>query len=427
VRLLKEKRVNNLDLWKGASFAMAPEKYLARWVSLPELQLALVDGRSNPGWLVFTFESVSRFRACPHCAQLSETTYDHRWVRCLDAPLRERKVRIRIRKKRYWCAACGKVFTEVLHGIFSRARLTERLRRTILWMSSRFQSLLAIARAVGCSDQTIRRCLYAHLRIHFKRHLNYGLPKKMGIDEHFFGMKKSPENPHKTEQSYHTTIVDLKAHRLYRAFPEKDQSSVFDRLKDEPGAENVREVTMDMSEGYRNVVHALFPNARITVDPFHVLRLLQRPLNRERHRVIGRKKRKNPWAALLLKSGHDLDVQTRWDLRRFLKDYPTLEAIYDAKERLHRLYRCRGRKWAEMSLNHLLKDLDVQGSSIPALKTLAYTLRNWRVEILNHFDSKLTNAMTEGFNNKIKLVKRMAYGFRNPEVYDLRILYACYH
>src|SRR5581483_11682483 len=106
--------------------------------------------------------------------------------------------------------------------------------------------------------------------------------------------------------------------------------------------------------------------------------------------------------------------------RLFLQSYPRLEAIYDAKERLHRLYRCRGRKWAEMSMDHLLEDLDAQ-SSIEPLATLAKTLRKWREEILNHFDSGLTNAVTEGFNNKIKLVKRMAYGFRNPDNYNLRI------
>lgn len=239
-------------------------------------------------------------------------------------------------------------------------------------------------------------------------------------------MRKRSDFPAISEQKYHTTLVDLKAHRLYRVIQERDQRSVFNQLKNEPGADNVEEVTMDMSEGYRNLVHALFPNARITVDPFHVLRLLQRPLNHERHKITGRKKRKNLVASLLLRSGKDLKVSVRWDLQRFLKPYPKLRALYEAKERLHRLYRCRGRKWAEKSLDHLLRDLDQQ-SAIKPLKTLAGTLRSWKEEILNHFDSKLTNAMAEGFNNKIKLIKRMAYGFRNPEAYNLRILYACYH
>lgn len=403
---------------------MTPGNFLAKLVSFPELQLVWVDARSLPGWLVFNLESISECRACPRCASLCKSIYDHRWTKCRDAPLRDKKVELKIHKKRYWCKQCEKPFMELLHGIFARARLTERLRRNILWCCSRYQSLLAVSRAMGCSNSTVRRSFYAHLEIHFKRHLLYDFPKKLGIDEHFFGMKKKPDFSAVSEQRYHTTVVDLKAHRLYRAFPERDQASVFSHLKDQPGAANVQEVTIDMSEGYRNVVHALFVNARITVDPFHVLKLLQRPLNHERHKVAGRKK--NYVASLLLKSGKDLDVQVRWDLERLLKQHPRLRAIYRAKERLHRLYRCHGRKWATKSLDRLLRDLDAQ-SNIEPLKTLAKTLRRWRVEILNHFDSRLTNAMAEGFNNKIKLVKRIAYGFRDEKFYDLRILYACYH
>lgn len=405
---------------------MTPGNFLAKLVSFPELSLVWIDSRSRPGWLVLSLESTSEFRACPKCTAICTTVYDHRYSRCLDSPLRDRKVELVIHKKRYFCKRCEKAFTELLHGIFQRARLTERLRRNILWCCSRFQSMLSVSKAVGCSPTSVRTSFYAHLEIHFKRHLSYEFPKALGIDEHFFGMRKKPDFPSVSEQRYHTTLVDLKAHRLYRAFAERDQASVFNQLKDERGADNVQDVAMDMSEGYRNVVHALFPNARITVDQFHVLKLLQRPLNHERHKVVGRKKKKNYVASLLLKSGKDLDVQVRWDLMRFLKSYPRLRAIYAAKERLHRLYRCRGRKWATKSLDRLLKDLEAQ-SSIEPLKTLAHTLRRWREEILNYFDSRLTNAMTEGFNTKIKLIKRMAYGFRNEKFYDLRILYACYH
>lgn len=405
---------------------MTPGNFLAKLVSFPELQLVYVDARSRLGWLVVHLQSTSSCRACPRCASLCSGTYDHRSARALDAPLRDKKVELVIRKKRYYCRRCRKPFTEALHGIFKGARLTERLRRNILWCCSRFQSLLAVSRAMGCSNSTVRRSLYAHLEIHVQRHLSYGFPEQIGIDEHFFGLSQSSRFQAVSEQKYHTTIVDLKRHRLYRAVKDRDQASVFDQLKDEPGAEKVKEVAMDMSEGYRNLVHALFPNARISIDPFHVLRLLQRPLNHERKKIIGRKKRGNPLAKLLLKSGAKLEAPIRWQIQSFLKPYPELHALYEAKERLHRLYRCRGRRWAEKSLDHLLRDLDAQ-SRIEPLKTLAGTLRRWREEILHHFESGLTNAMTEGFNNKIKLIKRMAYGFRNPDAYNRRILYACYH
>src|SRR6185436_16844055 len=117
---------------------------------------------------------------------------------------------------------------------------------------------------------------------------------------------------------------------------ERDSKSVFDQLKNEPGGEGVSDVVIDMSEAYRNLSHALFPNARITVDKFHVLRLLVKPLNRERKKVIGQKKRKNPMSSLLLNSAYNLDYSTRAKIQNFLKQpgRENLRIIYEFKERL---------------------------------------------------------------------------------------------
>jgi transposase len=405
---------------------MSPGDFLANLVSLPELELRFVAVPQRANWVILTLESVSKWRACPRCTTLSSTTYDHRTVKVLDAPFRDKRVQLRIRKKRYSCRHCRKPFTELVYGIFKGARLTERLRRTILWSCSRFQSLKEVGLAMGCSDSTVRRSFYAHLKIHVGRHLNYGFPKMIGIDEHFFGLTTSPRYSAVCEQKYHTTIVDLKAHRLYRALKDKDAATLFDQLKNEYGHTQVEDAVMDMSEANRNLVRALFPNARITVDKFHVLRLPIKALNHERKKLLGRKKKKNPISSLLLKSAHDLDYATRSDISRTLAPHAHLKALYEFKERLHTLYRCRGRKRAEISMQHLIKDLENYHHFQP-LRALRKTLIAWQDEILNYFDSHLTNAMTEGFNNKIKLIKRMAYGFRNQDFYDLRILYACYH
>src|SRR5271170_3206024 len=103
---------------------MAPGNFLARLISLPELQLVYADARSRPGWLLIDLRSNSSFGACPRCASLCFGTYDHRRSRARDAPLREFKVELRILKKRYFCRHCQKPFTESLHGIFKGARLT---------------------------------------------------------------------------------------------------------------------------------------------------------------------------------------------------------------------------------------------------------------------------------------------------------------
>jgi len=60
--------------------------------------------------------------------------------------------------------------------------------------------------------------------------------------------------------------------------------------------------------------------------------------------------------------------------------------------------------------------------SLPEFKELLHTFANWRQEILNYFDYRITNGLVEGKNNRIKTIKRMAYGYRNMDNFRLRIL-----
>jgi transposase len=64
-------------------------------------------------------------------------------------------------------------------------------------------------------------------------------------------------------------------------------------------------------------------------------------------------------------------------------------------------------------------------SKLKELKKLRRTLMSWRKEILGYFETRLTNARTEGFNNVAKLVQKRAYGYRSFENYRLRLLNAC--
>ena len=64
-------------------------------------------------------------------------------------------------------------------------------------------------------------------------------------------------------------------------------------------------------------------------------------------------------------------------------------------------------------------------AQLPELQTLRRTLMRWRNEVLNYFRFRVTNGRTEGFNNKAKLVKRRAYGYKSFHNYRLRLLNAC--
>ena len=92
-------------------------------------------------------------------------------------------------------------------------------------------------------------------------------------------------------------------------------------------------------------------------------------------------------------------------------NHPELRALYEAKEALHSLYRTRGYARAQQAMTRLTDHL--AASPLPELQTLRRTLMRWRKEILAYFDTGLTNGRTEGFNNKAKLVKKRAYGYRS--------------
>ncbi len=64
----------------------------------------------------------------------------------------------------------------------------------------------------------------------------------------------------------------------------------------------------------------------------------------------------------------------------------------------------------------------IPNDSLIEFKELLHILTNWREEILNYFDYPITNGFVEGKNNRIKTIKRMAYGYRNMNNFRLRIL-----
>jgi transposase len=102
--------------------------------------------------------------------------------------------------------------------------------------------------------------------------------------------------------------------------------------------------------------------------------------------------------------------------------YPELGRTWALKESFRAWYGEKDRMRAEKRLELLEKR--IEGSSIPEFRELLHTLTNWREEILNYFDYKITNGFVEGKNNRIKTIKRMAYGYRNMDNFRMRILAA---
>lgn len=391
-----------------------PETMLLRRLLLPELKFRRSWRKPGTATLGVEAEKQSEFEICPRCATPSRSVYDHRVVSVRDAPMRDLAVRLLIRKRRLACRPCGRPFTEPVPGILKGYRSTERFRRSLLWACENFSDLTQVRRAYHCSSGYVYGALYRQLELERRKRL-YPWPAVVGLDEHFFRRRRGFRN-------FVTMVVDFPNRRLFELVEGKTIGELEAALADIPGRDNVRFVVADLCDPYKSFAHRFFPNARVVADKFHVLRLLTPHINRRRKLVTG-DRRSALIRRLLLRSRFTLDHASRWAVDRWLQDHPELRELYAAKEALHSLYRIRGLDRAALAFTALTDRL--AASPLPELQTFRRTLLRWRREILAYFGTGLTNGRTEGFNNKAKLVKKRAYGYRSFRNYRLRLLNAC--
>lgn len=393
---------------------MALDNFI-RHLLLPELRL-LSTRRAFSGGMEFFTEKTSSMEVCPKCASPSTSTYDRRWVRLRDDLIRGGEVVLWVRKRRFCCRTCRRPFTEPVAGVRKGYRTTERYRSRLLWACERFSDLKQVRSVYRCSSALLHRVLYEQLELK-RRTRQYPWPTSVGIDEHLFR--------HETrlgKRRFVTMVVDHKNKRLMEVVEGKEGAVLRAELEYIPGRENVRWVALDLADSYKSFARDFFPNARLVADKFHVLRLVNPAIHRYiRQLELGRDAL--PLYRLLRRNPCKLDSPMRWRLRGWLADKPTLRELWAVKQALHRLYRTRGYRRAKQALTRLTDTL--AHSPLPEVLTLRRTLMRWRHELLAYFLCRLTNARTEGFNGKAKLVIRRAYGYKSFRNYRLRLLNAC--
>ena len=182
---------------------------------------------------------------------------------------------------------------------------------------------------------------------------------------------------------------------------------------------------MDMHEPFRQAVQMCLPLARIVVDKFHLIRHINGALDKVRIKLQGgnrRGKRGDLFRSryTLLKAVERLTDWEKAKLNQLFYRYPTLKRAWMLKESFRAWYKEIDRSRAEERLS--LLEERIANDSLPEFKELLHTLDNWREEILNYFDYRITNGFVEGKNNRIKTIKRTAYGYRNLDNFRLRIL-----
>jgi len=191
----------------------------------------------------------------------------------------------------------------------------------------------------------------------------------------------------------------------------------------------IKTVNLDMWEPYTLAVKAKLTQARIVVDRFHVMKnlnhcltLARREIQRTASDEIKEQLKGSRWA--LVKNEKDLNDKQRAKLETVYQVSPELKVCHQLKEQFRTIFETiTDREKARNALLQWIKQ--VQKQNVVALQSFLATLNNWFELILNYFIERWTNAFAEGVNNKIKLIKRRAFGFTNFDHFRLRILVEC--
>ena len=198
----------------------------------------------------------------------------------------------------------------------------------------------------------------------------------------------------------------------------------WERLGD--NKKNIKAVCTDMSKAFTNSVVEHLPLASLVVDHFHVVKLMNEKIDKLRRLLVNEEKDVNKrkvikgtrW--LLLRNGKDIfDDRFRTRLDNALNLNEPLMKAYYLKEDLYEI-------WNQLTKEEGEKVLDLwvqqaKDSKVQPLIEMAATLQAYKPFILAWYDHTISNGKIEGTNNKIKVLKRQAYGYRNDEFFTLKL------
>lgn len=191
----------------------------------------------------------------------------------------------------------------------------------------------------------------------------------------------------------------------------------------------IKVVNLDMWEPYTLAIKAKLPYACIVVDRFHVMKNLnhcltvaRREIQRNASPEIKEQLKGSRW--VLVKNQENLNEKQRLKLESLYLVSPELKVCHQLKEQFRKIFETvMNREKARAALIRWMGQ--VEKMNVTAFQSFLVTLRNWFELILNYFIERWTNAFAEGVNNKIKLIKRRAFGFTNFDHFRLRILVEC--
>ena len=353
---------------------------------------------------------------CPCCGKITDKIHDYREQVIKDIPAFGKHLFIHLKKRRY-CCSCGKRFAEKNDFLPRYHRMTNRLSAYILDKLRSEVSFSGIAREVNLSVSTVIRVF------DMVSYLPKKLPTALSIDE-FKGNTGG--------EKYQCILTDPVNKIVLDILPKRNETYLTHYFHhfDKSVRNKVNFFVSDMWKPYSNISSVWFKNAIQIVDKYHWIRQViwafesvrkeeQKKFSKS-HRRYFKKSRQ-----LLLKRFNYLSDEQKQQVNIMLYASPILSNAHFYKEDFLNILDCKDRISVQKAMSNWINSASSCG--IPQIQKCAKTMVNWLTGILNSFTSNITNGFTEGCNNKIKVLKRNAYGYTNFNRFRNRILHIFSH
>lgn len=353
---------------------------------------------------------------CPACGERCTGIHETTKRNVRDLPILDARTYLIVHRRRLLCPQCGPIL-ESLPWLTKYARVTTRLAESVARLCCAV-TIKHVAEFFGLSWDQVKEIDKRSLQQRYGT-VDLSGVEIIGMDE--FALRKG--------HRYATVIVE--PHRKEVLFVAKGRGREslrpFFTLLGPEGCKRLKAVAMDMNGAFEEEVKLHAPQAAIVYDLFHVVakygrEVLDRVRNAEAIRLKDDKKsrkvvRTARW--LMLRNSRNLKGDDMLRLQELLEANQTLLKIYLLKEDLKQLWRFNCVEEAELFWEQWYRR--ATESKIPQLILFANRLQGYLQGILNHCLWKLHTGILEGINNKIKVIKRMAYGFRDHDYFFLKI------
>jgi transposase len=345
------------------------------------------------GFTILKLDLLNPTVSCNYCGKETEEIHQVRPILVRDLSIFGQGVYLQIPRRQIYCPHCQKYSTETLEFVEKGRNYTKRYESYIY---ERVKELTV--EQVSYNEQlSAEKVQNIFSRIANSKKKDWSLPERLSLDE--FSKEKG-------KRKFVTVVSDLDKGSLLEVIDSHKSDKIIEVLKSQPQAmrENVKEVSVDMWGGFQKVIKEVFPNSLIVIDRFHVMKLVNKSLNKIRL-LLNLKGLKN--RCLLLKNGENLTSEEKGELRELLNQSPCLSIAYELKEELRNIYETS--TTVKMGVRKMSKWLV---SARYLLGQTANTLEKHIKEICNYFLNRTTSGVMEGINNKIKLIIRQSYGFK---------------